>query len=284
MSNMTNSAKIKNASVALVMLLTVSPAIAQPFTPDTLITYKQVEGEDLKLHIFYPKEKRKKAAALVFYFGGGWNGGSPAQFYPHAAHFASLGMVVFNVEYRTKNSHGTSPFQSVEDAMSSMRWIRAKAVDFGVDPNKIVAGGGSAGGHLAAATAMLKSLDAAEEDLSVSRKPNALMLFNPVVDNGPHGYGYERIGDRYREFSPLHNIDATTPPTTIFLGTEDSLIPVETIVYFQRAVQAAGGRCDVHLYGGQPHGFFNYREGENRYYDETVQAAEAFLRSLGFVE
>ena len=258
--------------------------VGQSLQPDSLITYKTVEGADLNLHVFHPDEKNEYASALVLYFGGGWNGGSPSQFYPHADHFASLGMVVFAVEYRTRDSHETSPFESVEDAMSAMRWIRSHAPELGIDPNRIVAGGGSAGGHLAAATAMLSSLDADGEDLGVSRKPNALILFNPVLDNGPSGYGYERIGDRFKEFSPFHNIDASVPPITIFLGTEDSLVPVETIVFFQRAIQAAGGRCDVHLYGGQPHGFFNYRNGTNIYYEETVQAAEVFLRSLGFID
>ena len=137
------------------LILVPTLALAQP---DTLITYKQVEGDDLNLHVFYPHEPHENALAMVFFFGGGWNGGSPAQFYPHAAYFRTLGVVVITAEYRTKNSHGTSPFDSVEDAMSAIRWVRTHAARLGVDPDRIVASGGSAGGHLAAATAMLPKI------------------------------------------------------------------------------------------------------------------------------
>ena len=268
----------------LLFLCCIGTAHAQGVEPDTLVAYKEVDGVVLRMHVFLPEGEPEGVAALVYYFGGGWNGGSPVQFYPHAEHFAKRGMVVFGVEYRIKNTHGTSPFESIADAMSSMRWVRANAENFGVDPGRIVASGGSAGGHLAAATGMIDGYDSPDEDLSVSRVPNALVLFNPVIDNGPDGYGYERIGEAYPEFSPYHNVDASTPPMTILLGTNDALIPVQTMVAFQEAVQARGVRCDLHLYGGQPHGFFNYREGKNPYYNETVAAMETFLMSLGFFD
>ena len=263
----------------------VTPARAQSQRPDTRVIYKQVnDSTSLRMHLFNPERKEEKAPAIVFFFGGGWNGGSPRQFYPQASYLASKGMFAFVAEYRIKNKHQTTPFESVQDAMSAVRWVRQHAEEYGVDPDRIVASGGSAGGHLAAATAMLDSLDAPYEDLNISRVPNALVLYNPVVDNGPDGYGYERIGERYPIFSPFHNVDASTPPMTIFLGTEDRIIPVETMVAFQRNLQETGVRCDVHLYGGQPHGFFNLRDGDNPYYTDTLMAAEAFLRSLGYVE
>lgn len=270
--------------LAALLILFSCTATAQPFQPDTLVVYKTVGDVELKMHIFQPEQPVEGASAFVYYYGGGWNGGTPEQFYPHAEYFTDLGMVVFGVEYRIKNTHGTSPFESIADAMSSMRWVRAHAAEYGIDPERIVAGGGSAGGHLAAATGMIDAYDDPDEDLSISRIPNALVLFNPVIDNGPKGYGYERIGEAYPDFSPFHNVDDTTPPMTIFLGTEDRLIPVQTMVDFQSALHAQGIRCDVHLYGGQPHGFFNYRNGANSYYDETVAAMEEFLRSLGFID
>lgn len=275
---------MKYAFSLLFLLFPACNVLAQSFKPDTLVVYKEVDGVELKMHVFMPDTPPQNASALVFYFGGGWNGGSPAQFYPHSRHFAKLGMVVFGVEYRIKNTHETTPFESIADAMSSMRWVRANAEEYGIDPDGIVASGGSAGGHLAAATGMVDAYDSPDENLSISRIPNALVLFNPVIDNGPTGYGYERIGEAYTEFSPFHNVDDTTPAMTIFLGTDDRLIPVETMVEFQSAIQSKGGRCDVHLYGGQPHGFFNYREGKNPYYDETVASMEEFLRSEGLLE
>ena len=102
---------------------------------------------------------------------------------------------------------------------------------------------------VAAATATLPGLDDEQDDLSVSCKPDALVLFNPVFDNGPGGYGFDRVGEeRYREISPLHNISAETPPAIVFLGTEDKLIPVATAEKFKAEMEAAGRRCDLYLY------------------------------------
>jgi len=97
------------------------------------------------------------------------------------------------------------------------------------------------------------------DNLTVNCKPNALVLFNPVIDNRPGGLGYERIGKEYINFSPLHNLMKGAPPTIILLGTKDNLIPLETIKYYKTVMQKVGSRCDVKLYEGQKHGFFNYR-------------------------
>lgn len=118
------------------------------FTPDKSVIYKTVDGVDLKLHLFYPSDSNRsdKMPAIIFFFGGGWNGGSPSQFYPHCKYFASRGMVAMSAEYRVKSVHGTSPRECVKDGKSAIRWIRQHAAQFGIDPNAIVAGGGSAGG------------------------------------------------------------------------------------------------------------------------------------------
>ncbi|MDZ7720772.1 MAG: dienelactone hydrolase family protein [Balneolaceae bacterium] len=108
-----------------------------------------------------------------------------------------------------------------------------------------------------------------------------MILFNPVIDNGPGGYGYDRIGDAYKDFSPLHNIKKGAPPTILFLGTNDDLIPVETAKYYQKVMENVDSRCELHLYDEQEHGFFNYRNFE--YYKKTVSEADSFLQSLGYL-
>ena len=136
---------------------------------------------------------------------------------------------------------------------------------------------------MAAAAGNIVGLEEQGEQLKISSKPNALVLFNPVFDNGPDGYGYERIGERYPEISPLHNITADAPPTIVFLGTEDPLIPVATAKLYQQKMEAVGSRCDLHLYEGQPHGFFNYTRSPEHYF-KTVRAADVFLASLGYLQ
>jgi acetyl esterase/lipase len=160
-----------------------------------------------------------------------------------------------------------------------MRWVRKHAAKLGIDANKLAAGGGSAGGHVAAACGTVKGFNEEGEDTSVSCRPNALVLFNPVFDNGPEGYGYDRVKEYWQQFSPMHNIDKDTPPTVVFLGTKDKLIPVATAKKYKELMEKAGGRCDLQLYKDQPHGFFN----KARYY-ETLLEADRFLTSLGYLK
>ena len=262
----------------LIMLIACSLGYSQE-----QIVYKQIDSTKLFMEVYLPEtmEKGKKYPAMVFFFGGGWNDGSIKQFEPHANYFSKRGMICFLVDYRVKNRHQTTPFESLKDAKSAIRFIREEADEWYVDPSKIVAAGGSAGGHLAAATAILNEYNENTDTMSVSCIPNALVLFNPVIDNGPGGYGYDRIGDDYKSFSPLHNIKNGAPPTILFLGTNDDLIPVETATYYQKIMEKVSSRCELRLYEGQGHGFFNYKNLE--YYKKTVSEADEFLQSLGYL-
>ena len=258
------------------------PCSLQAQIPDSIL-YKQVDSTSLYLHIDYPPgyDASKSYPAIVFFFGGGWFNGTPDHFVPQASYLSERGMLCFRCDYRVYSRQGTSPFESLKDAKSAIRYVRAHASELGVKPDKIVASGGSAGGHLAAATALIDSYNEVGDELSISCIPDALVLFNPVIDNGPGGYGFERIREAYRIFSPLHNIRRGAPPTIIFLGTEDQLIPVETVQYYKKVMEKVGSRCDLYLYEGEGHGFFNYGQFDN--YQKTVSEANQFLISLGYL-
>lgn len=247
------------------------------------ILYKQIDSTELFMEVYHPEiiDTAKKHSAMVFFFGGGWNGGSIKQFEPHANYFSQRGMICFLVDYRVKKRQQTSPFESLKDAKSAIRYIKEHADKFHIDTSKIVAAGGSAGGHLAAATALIDNYNENTDNMSVNCIPNALVLFNPVFDNGPGGYGYGRIGYAYKNFSPLHNIKKGAPPTIVFLGTNDKLIPVETAKYYQKVMEKVNSTCELYLYEGQGHGFFNYKNFE--YYKKTVSEADRFLQSMGFL-
>ena len=280
---------IKQIFTAIVLLLTFTSVNSQdksltPPLPQEYI-YKIIGVDTLKLSVYQPEGVKNKYPTIIFYFGGGWNGGSITQFQDQAKYFTSRGMVSILVDYRVKNKHNTSPFEAVKDAKSAMRYVKTHAKELKVDTNKIVAAGGSAGGHLAAATTMLSGLNEDSEDTSISIKANALVLFNPVVDNGPGGYGYDRIGDRYLEFSPMHNITKGAPPTIFFLGDKDKLIPVSTAKEFKAKMEAVGSRCEVFIYENQEHGFFNKGKQKNdKCYIETVYEADVFLEFLGYLK
>ncbi len=254
---------------------------------DAVEIYKQASETDLKVYIFYPEGHQASDArpAVVFFFGGGWSGGTPAQFEQHSEYLASRGVVAICADYRVKSRQGTSPFECVADGKSAIRWVRANAEMLGVEPDRIAAGGGSAGGHVAATTGIVPGLDDPADDLSVSSKANALVLFNPVYDNGPEdGWGHDRVVDRWKEISPAHNISKDAPPTIVFLGTEDKLIPVSIAEKFKANLDAAGVANELHLYEGQAHGFFNLSKGGEEFFLDTLAKMDAFLVRLGYLE
>ena len=258
---------------------------AEPVASDRSLIYKITDEVELLLHVFEADRADPAddpAACILFFFGGGWRAGTPEQFYPHCQYFASRGLVAISAEYRV-SWDDPKPFECVTDGRSAMRWLRTHAEDLGIDSDRVAAGGGSAGGHVAAACATT-AIDDTSDDPAVSARPNALVLFNPVFDNGPGGFGHETMQERWREISPLHNISAGHPPTAVFLGADDGLVPVATAETYQERMAAVGARCELFVYPGQPHGFFNFRDGDNPYYYATVSEADRFLASLGFTQ
>lgn len=244
------------------------------------LTYKVVGGTDLKLWQKLPPGGvgAGNLPAIVFFFGGGWTSRNLLQFQEKGEGLASLGMQVFLADYRAKKEYGGTPFDCVQDAKSAMRYLRANAAQLGIDPARIAAGGGSAGGHLAAAAALLDGFNE-PSDPAVSPVPDALILFNPVYDNGEGGYGYDRVKARWKEFSPLHNIRAGAPPNIVFLGTKDELVPVASAEEWKRRMQDVGVRSELVLYDGRGHGFFNNpKDGK-----DTLAKTVEFLRSLGYL-
>ncbi len=246
------------------------------------VVFKNTGKTDLELYLVKPTDWKASDSrpAIVWFHGGGWTGGNPGQFRDQAKHFAKLGFVCVLPEYRLIKGVPGPPVFPCRDAKSAMRYVRSHAAELGIDPKKIAAAGGSAGGHLAAFTALVEGTDDPADDLEISSKPAALLLFNPVLDNGEGEWGSDRVGGKTKEFSPAHNVTRDAPPAIVFLGTADKLIPVATMKSFQKNMEAAGVRCDLYLYEGSAHGFFN--SGPEK--ADTLRKSEAFLRDLGWLE
>src|SRR5215469_11273941 len=172
------------AALALVPLCVVGRGLAD----DTkTFTYAKTKEADLQLVVHYPPgwKATDKRAGIVFFFGGGWENGTIDQFKPQAEYLAGRGMVAARADYRVKSRHGVTPKECVDDARSAIRWFRENAGTLGVDPDRIVAAGGSAGGHIAACTTLMPAPDPKEEAPKTSSKADALVLFNPVLRFGP---------------------------------------------------------------------------------------------------
>jgi len=266
-----------------VVLLLATAIVAVSAAPEVkTMTYKTIGDRELKIHIHYPPgwKASDTRPAIIFFFGGGWTSGTVGQFEPQAEYFAGRGLVAARADYRVKSRDGVTPDKCVEDARSAVRWMRRNAKELGIDPQKLIASGGSAGGHLAACMMIRNSVEAAGDDLSISTIPQAMVLFNPVL-NFDHEQMIGRInGDKQlaRKISPTLHLDKNSPPALILFGTADRL-KVFGDEYWQKA-EALGVRADKYLAEGQGHGFFN----RSPWTERTLIAADKFLASLGFLK
>jgi len=270
-------------------------AAAEAMQEGTEYVFKTVGDVQLHLYVFQPKEHKAsdRRPAIVFFFGGGWTNGSPTQFVQQCRYLASRGMVAVTAEYRVRSKHKVTVPQCVADAKSALRWVRGHAADLGVDPERIASGGGSAGGHLGGCVGVVAGLDEASEDASISSQSNAMVLFNPVMTLGPaEGLSDQytaRLADRTEQFggdpkviSPYHHIQPGQPPVIMFFGSADALL--EGAQVFDKRYRAEGNRCELKIWEGPGHGFFNFGREGNRYFVETCREMDRFLASLGYLE
>jgi len=295
-----------------ILLLVASTAVAQKTYPPKLpgaeaIVYKSIGDVELKMYLYRPADLKRtdleradlkptdKKAAIVFFFGGGWRGGSPQQFEQQCRYLADRGMVAVTADYRVSSRHKVTAKDCVSDAKSAVRYLRTNAARLGIDPDRIVAAGGSAGGHLAACTGVLAGFDTEGEDLSISSVPNAMVLFNPALVLAPiegkppldkeRMAGLEaRMGVSPEKLSPYHQIASEVPPTIIFHGEKDTTVPFETAEKFDAKMRANKNSCKLVGYPGESHGFFNYGRKENKSYNATVAEMDRFLVELKYLE
>jgi acetyl esterase/lipase len=276
----------------MLWLLLTCPLLVQGagMEPDRAVVYKEIDGVQLKLQVFEPEgfQSLEKRPAIVFFFGGGWNSGSPNQFYQQARAFADLGLVAFSADYRVKSRNKTTPFECVKDAKSAVRWIREHAAELGVDPNRIIAAGGSAGGHIAGCTGVIDGCEEDGENLAISSVPNLMILYNPVLDTTEKGYGATNFKPgQQSDLSLCHHVKPGIVPTIVFHGTADTTVPFENAERFERLMKEAGNECVLVPFAGKGHGFFNgsffrAKNGDDTF-NETMKQSIAFLSTQNYL-
>ena len=282
--------------VMAAVLIVKSPVLAElnrievdlrPFKNHSVFVYKTTPQGDLKINLYFPSDWKTydHRPAIVFFFGGGFSSGDPSQFNTKAEYFAGRGMVAGSAEYRIKNKHKTKPEDSIQDAKSTVRWLRMNAPKLGIDPGRIVASGGSSGGACAVYTAFNTTYEPEGEDKSISARPNALVLFFAAIGypKGLNNYTpeQEKTMKSWGAFYSDWNVAKGGPPAIVFVGTKDPW-SVPTLRFFTEQMIAAGNRAEFYTAEGEGHGFSSDRPG-SPWHAIVLKQTDFFLASLGYL-
>jgi acetyl esterase/lipase len=237
--------------------------------------YKTIGSTELQVGIFYKESSLHKAnnSAIAFFHGGGWVCGNRSDFYATSERYASKGMIAFSFQYRFADQKKLTPIECLMDAKSAIRWIRKNAEDYNIDPNKIIASGQSAGGHLAVCTAMIDMYDDPKDDLNVSSKPNAIIVLSAPFNTTEDDWMEKILLNRKSEIlniDPYHNIKSGLPPVLAFAGTEDNIVPYWIAEQFLYYTKKAGNHMELIRFEGKGHFFDETCKKHARMFNDDI--------------
>ena len=240
-------------------------------------TYKEVDGKPLEMEIYFPEDwdpGKRTYPGIILFHGGGWGNGSLAAFQYQCQYFASRGLVAATSNYTLVKSkdytgEGSRKRICITDAKSVIRWMKSQAKELGLDPDRLIAGGGSAGGHVSMLATHNPGLNDPGDPTDVDTSVAAYVLFNPA---------FSPIDERDPEVDMLQHLDADMGPSIAFFGTEDKWKPGWDAV--QQKLESMGAdQIELKLAPGEEHAFFNHQPWK----DLTLIAADEFLTKLGFL-
>jgi acetyl esterase/lipase len=266
------------------------------------ITYGKGGDEDLKLDLARPEHAEGLLPGIVYIHGGGWSGGARSAYRGEIQGAAKRGYVAVTIEYRLtqpdKSGKAKYPFPAqIEDCKCAVRWLRANAEKYHVDPNRIGATGGSAGGHLSLLVGVAgsaKKFDGTGGNPDVSSQVQAVVNYFGPTDLA-RMYGYEKRVDRlldtlvggtpqeraedYKNASPVTYVTKDVCPILTIHGTVDKLVPVDQAVQFDAAMKKAGATTELIILEGQGHGFVGpadqkAREATFAFFDKHLKQAK----------
>lgn len=249
--------------------------------PGKKFVYKQSAGVPQELEVYFPpnwKAGGPKVPGVLLFHGGSWRGGTLDQFRNAARYFASRGLVAATANYRMlkkgedKKADGTLENKRVcvIDAKSAIRWMKQHADELGIDPQRIIIGGGSAGGHIAVLATLNPGLNDPKDPKEVDTSVAAYVLFNPA-------FSPQDSADA--EVDVLKQLKVPFAPAIMFFGTRDTWKPGADAA-LKRLKTLGSTTTEMWLAEGQAHSFFNRQPWQ----DVTLTAADKFLVERGFLK
>ena len=256
------------------------------------LTYATVGERELKLDLYLPKEAPKPCPLIVWVHGGGWQNGTKANCRP-AMDFLAEGYAVASLDYRLTDV-ACFPAQ-IQDCKAGIRWLRANASEYQLDPNRFIAWGSSAGGHLVAllgTSGGVAEFDVGDHLDLPSNVQAVIDYYGPsdltAMVQTPGYQGHAREGspesklvggavlqhpDEAAKASPVTYVDADDPPFLIVHGSNDPVVPPDQSQRLHDALTKAGAKSELHFIEGAKHG------GREFGRPETIGWVKAFLNS-----
>lgn len=234
------------------------------------------DGTGLPMAVLEPADRSPYAAVLLFH-GGGFVKGEHDRFVPQCRYLADRGLLAAAAGYRLLGRGATRLEDCVADVTAAVARFRELTAERGLDPASTVVGGGSAGGFLAARVA---AADPA--------RIGAMVLYGPVLDLAPEAAGDPERAARLLALdpgaldqpSPIAAVRPGMPPTLVFHGAADDLVPVAQSRRFRDAMAAAGNTCTVVECAGAGHGFYHEGPDATRWSEQVMAVTADYLRTL----
>ncbi len=267
--------------IASLLLLTLVSSVhsAEAVREELDVKYGEAGGKPLLLDVFRPVQQQGKLPVVVYVHGGGWTGGDKKDFRDGARGLTKAGYVTFCVGYRLVRTNDVNnitrwPAQ-INDVQRAIRWIRSKADEYQIDPDKIGAVGASAGGHLVSLLGTIDTRDNSDKALAKysSKVQCVINIFGPadltpdftkIVPAGPM---VQTLVDNlmvkpkstdlelYKQASPLFQVNSKSSPFIHFHGTVDPLVPLDQSQRLHAALKKAGVESTLVIFEGEGHGF-----------------------------
>lgn len=241
-------------------------------------SYKTSAGKERQMEIYFPPNHdpaKSKVPGLILFHGGGWSGGTLAQFRAACAYFASRGLVCATAEYRMLGKEDKLPAGAskkrvcVTDAKTAIRWFKQHAGELGIDPARVITGGGSAGGHISALATMNPGLNDPADPKDLDTRVVAYLWFNPAFSPDDH---------KDPEIDVLRHLKGDLPPAIVFFGDKDQWKEGWDAAYAKWR-ELGVKTLDLRIAKGQSHGFFN----KEPWRAVTLIAADEFLVKHGLL-
>jgi acetyl esterase/lipase len=242
--------------------------------------YKESAGKPRQMEIYFPlghDPAKAKVPGMILFHGGSWTGGSLGQFRIACAYFASRGLVCATAEYQMLSKADAAKLPAgetrkrvcVTDAKSAIRWFKQHAGELGIDPQRLITGGGSAGGHISALATMNPGLNDPADPKDIDTSVVAYVWFNPA---------FATDDDKDPEIDILRYLKADLPPAIAFFGDKDPWKKGWDTAHAKW--KALGTKTiDLQIAPGQSHSFFN----NGPWQTVTLIAADQFLVKQGLL-